>query len=135
MKIISTLAATAVSAIVLSATPSQAQFFDPLFQVPAAAVQAGTGIATGAVGAATGVVGATTGGFFGGGYPENYNGYTWNPMMGWTNAGYNNGWGAPGYGAGYAQTAPAYGTAPAATTRSAYRSYRQYRRSPDNQYN
>ena len=141
MKIISALASTAVTAILLSATPSHAQFFDPLFEAPAAAVQAGTGIATGAVGAATGIVGAATGGFFGG-YPDNYDvHYGWNTWTGWNNPGYgaayypgwSNGWSTPSYG--YAQTAPAYGTRPVVTGRSAYRSYRQWRRSPDNQYN
>ncbi len=128
MKIIPALAGTAVSAVLLSATPSQAQFFDTLFTAPATVATGAVGVATGAVGTATNVVGAATGGFFGAGYPN----------------GYNYGWGYPGYNTaynttwspiwGYTQTDPVYGT-PTYTGRSAYRSYRQWRRSMDNPYN
>ena len=128
MKLIPALAGTAVSAILVSATPSQAQFFDPLFAAPAAAAS----VATGVVGAATGVVGAATGGFFGG-YPAGYD-YGWGyPGYGtayYGYPGYTTGWNAPSWG--YAEAAPAQ---PVVTGRSAYRSYRQYRRSPDNPYN
>lgn len=119
MKIIPALAATAVSAVVLSATPSQAQFFDTLFAAPAT-------VATGAVGAATNVVGAATGGLFGG-YPS-YD-YGWN-YPGYSTA-YNSSW-SPIWG--YTQTDPVYGT-PTYSGRSSYRSYRQWRRSMDNPYN
>lgn len=129
MKIIPALAGTAVSAILLSATPSQAQFFDTLFAAPATVATGAVGVATGAVGAATGVVGAATGGLLA---PAPYN------------YGYANGWGYPGYTTaynsqwspiwGYTQTDPVYGT-PVYTGRSAYRSYKQYRQSPMYPYN
>lgn len=127
MKAIAALAGTAVSAVLLTATPSQAQFLDPVFAAPAAAAS----IATGAVGAAAGIAGAATGGFFGAGYPNGYYGYGYGYGYPGYNTAYNGSW-SPIWG--YTQTDPVYGT-PVYTGRSAYRSYRQWRRSPDNPYN
>ena len=143
MKVLPAIAATALTATLLSATPSQAQFFDPLFAAPAVAA----GVAAGAVGAATGVA---TGGYHGSPY---YNGY--NSGYGYGD-GYPNYFGAgsyaaPGYDTGfwvdtptYAPAAPTYAPsyttnyvdqpAPIRTGRSAAAARRNYKSGRDNPY-